>query len=77
MYSQFYVMNKLQFDAMKHFPRDDGDDTMTMMTLDNGYREALCATIGAKAVDMNTCHQSYNHCGRRYLLGSRLNKDRS
>jgi hypothetical protein len=34
MYSQFYSMNKLQFDAIKHFPWDDGDDTMAVMALD-------------------------------------------
>jgi hypothetical protein len=77
MYSQFYSMNKLQFDAIKHFPWDDGDDTMAMMALDQGYREALRATVGAKAVDMKACRQSYNHCGRRYLLGTRMNDDRS
>jgi hypothetical protein len=77
MYSQFYGMNKLQFDAVKHFPWDDGDDTMALMALDKGYREALQATMGSKAVDMDICRQSYNHCGRRYLLGSRMNKDRS
>jgi hypothetical protein len=77
MHSQFYAMNKLQYDAVKHFPWDDDDDTMAMMALDKGYREALRATIGAKPVDMNTCRQSYNHCGRRYLLGTRMNEDRS
>jgi hypothetical protein len=77
MYSQFYGMNKLQFDAIKHFPWDDGDDTMAMMALDKGYREALRATIGAKGIDMKACRRSYNHCGRRYLLGTRMNDDRS
>ena len=77
MHSQFYAMNKLQYDAAKHFSWDDDDDTMAMMTLDKGYREALRATIEAKVVDMNTCRQSYNHCGRRYLLGTRMNEDRS
>src|SRR5437667_7108235 len=77
MYSQFYGMNKLQFDAMKHFPWEDGDDTMAMMALDQGYREALRATMGGKAVSMKACRRSYNHCGRRYLLGSRTNEDRS
>ena len=77
MYTQLYAMNKLQFDAFKRFPWDDGDDTMAMMALDNGYREALWATVGAKAVDLNRCRKSYNHSGRRFLMGSRLNKDRS
>jgi hypothetical protein len=77
MYSQFYGMNKLHFDVVKHFPWDDGDDTMALMALDKGYREAFQATMGAKAVDMDICRQSYNHCGRRYLLGLRMNKDRS
>src|SRR5947207_8886751 len=40
IHSQFYPMSKLQFDANKHFPWDDGDDTMTAMALDEGYREA-------------------------------------
>src|SRR5579859_4055218 len=77
MYSQFYAMNKLQFDAIKHFPWDDGDDTMAIMALDQGYREALRATMGANATDMKACRQSSNHCGRRYLLGTRMNDDRS
>jgi len=77
MHSQFYGMSKLQFDAMKHFPWEDGDDTMAMMALDKRYQEALRSTIGGKAVDINTCRQSYNHCGRRYLLASRMNYDRS
>ena len=34
MYLQFYSMNKLQFDVIKHFPWDDGDDTMAIMALD-------------------------------------------
>jgi len=77
MHSQLYAMNKLQFDAIKHFPWDDGDDTMAIMALDQGYREALRATVGVKAVDIKSCRQSYNHCGRRYLLGTRMNDDRS
>ena len=77
MYSQLYGMNKLQFDAMKHFPWEDGDDTMAMMALDQGYRDALRATVGVKAIDMKACRQSYNHCGRRYLMGARMNDDRS
>ena len=55
MHSQFYAMNKLQYDAVKHFPWDDSDDTMAMMALDKGYREALRATIEVKVVNMNTC----------------------
>ena len=70
-------MNKLQFDALKYFPWDNGDDTIAIMTLDEGYREALWATIGAKVVDIKACRQSYNHCERRYLLSSRLNIDQS
>ena len=58
MHSQFYAMNKLQHDTAKRFPWDDKDDTMAMMALDKGDREALRATIGAKGVDMNTCRQS-------------------
>jgi hypothetical protein len=77
MHTQLYGMNKLQFDAFKRFPWDDGDDTMAMMVLDEGYREALRATVGAKAVDLKTCRKSYNHSGRRFVTGSRLNQDRS
>ena len=77
IHSQFYGMNKLQYDGMKHFPWDEDDDTMAMMALDKGYREALRATMAAKDVEMKRCRQSYNHCGRRYLLGSRMNEDRS
>jgi hypothetical protein len=77
MYSQFYSMNKLQFDAIEHFPWDDGDDTMAIMALDQGYREALRATMGTNVTDMKACRQSYHHCGRRYLLGMRINDDRS
>jgi len=70
MYS---AMNKLQFDAIKHFPWDDGDHTMSIMALDQGYREALLATMGAKATDMKAFRQSYNHCGRQRCtsVGSR------
>jgi hypothetical protein len=77
LHSQFYAMHKLQFDAMKHFPWDDGDDTMAMMALDKIYREALRATMGAKAMNMKECRQSFNRSGRRYMLGSRMNDDRS
>ena len=28
-------------------------------------------------MEMKRCRQSYNHCDRRYLLGSRMNEDRS
>lgn len=77
MHTQLYAMNKLQFDAFKRFPWDDGDDTMAMMVLDQGYREALQATVGSKEVDLKTCRQSYNHSGRRFLTGSRLNEDQS
>src|ERR1700724_2609753 len=52
MYSQFYAMNKLQYDALKHFPWDDDDDTMALMVLDKGYLEAIRAAMGAKHVDM-------------------------
>lgn len=77
IHSQFYGMSKLQYDAIKHFPWDEDDDTMAMMALDKGYREALRATMAARDVEMKRCRQSYNHCGRRYLLGSRMNEDRS
>jgi hypothetical protein len=45
--------------------------------LDPTYREALRATMGSKAVDDEMCRRSYNHSGRRYLMASRLNYDRS
>jgi hypothetical protein len=77
VYSQFYAMNKLQFDATKHFPWDDDDDTMAMMAVDSVYREALRLTVGAKAVDIKDCRASYNHCGRRFMLGVRMNDGRS
>jgi hypothetical protein len=77
VYSQFYAMNKLQFDATKHFPWDDDDDTMAMMALDSVYREALRSTVGAKAMDMKVCQSSYNHCGRRFMLGVHMNDARS
>jgi len=48
-----------------------------MMALDKVYREALRATMGGKATDMKACRRSFNHCGRRYMLGSRMNHDRS
>ena len=68
-------MNKLQFDALKHFPWDNEDDTIIIMALYEGYREALWAD--AKVVDIKACCQSYNHCRRRYLLSSRMNIDQS
>jgi len=77
MYSQFYMNNKRLYEATKHFPWNDGDDTMAVMVLDPTYREALRATMGAKAVDDEMCRRSYNHSGRRYLLASRLSHDRS
>jgi hypothetical protein len=77
IYSQFYTMNKLQFDATKRFPWDDEDDTMAMMAVDSVYREALRSTVGVEAIDMKACRRSYNHCGRRFMLGVRVNDARS
>ena len=77
MHSQFYGMGKLQFDANKHFPWDDGDDTMAILALDNHYRDALRSTMGAKTIDLSECRRSYNHCGRRYVIGTRTNDDQS
>lgn len=77
IYSQFYMMNKLQFDATKRFPWDDKDDTMAWMAVDSNYREALRAIVGAKAMDPESCRTSYNHCGRRFMLGVRTNDSRS
>src|SRR5271169_5016234 len=48
MHSQFYSMRKLQFEARKKFLWNDDDETMTMMALDEDYREALRATMGAR-----------------------------
>lgn len=77
MYTQAYMNNKHLFEAAKLFPWNDGDDTMAVMVLDPAYREALRATMGAKAVDDETCLRSFNHSGRRFVMGSRLNYDRS
>jgi hypothetical protein len=77
MFSQLYMTNKRLYEAAKHFPWDDGDDTMAVMALDLTYREALRATMGSKAVDDEMCRRSYNHSGRRYLMASRLNNNRS
>jgi hypothetical protein len=77
MHSQFYGMNKLQFDAFKRFPWDNGDDVLAMMVVDNEYREALRATIGTKTIALGRCRRSYNHSGRRFVVGSRLNRERS
>jgi hypothetical protein len=75
MHSQFYGMNKLQFDAFKRFPWDNGDDVLAMMVVDNEYREALRATIGTKTIALGRCRRSYNHSGRRFVVGSRLNRE--
>jgi len=77
VHSQFYAMDKLQFDATKHFPWDDDDDTLAMMAVDSTYHEALRSVVGAKGVKMDDCRISYNHCGRRFMLGVRTNDDRS
>ena len=77
MFSQLYMNNKRLSEAAKHFPWEDGDDTMVVMVLDPTYREALRATMGSKAIDDEMCRQSYNHSERRFLMASRLNYDRS
>jgi hypothetical protein len=77
MYSQFYGMIKEQFDAAKHYPWDENDDTMVMMALDEDYKEALRSVVGSEQVDMEVCRESYNHCGRRVVLGLRMNDGRS
>jgi len=77
IHSQFYMMMKLQFEAAKHFLWDDDDDTMAMMGVDSVYREALRAAVGARVMDMKECRRSYNHCGRRFMLGVRTNDTRS
>jgi len=77
MYSQFYMNNKRLYEAAKNFPWNDGDDTMAVMVLDPTYREALRATMGAKAVDDEMCRRSYNHSGRRYIMASRLTHNQS
>ena len=76
-YSQFYWMGKTQGDALGRYPWDIEDDTMTMMALDDDYKEAYRSAVGAQRVDINTCRGSYNHCGRRVMLGVRLNDERS
>ena len=77
VYSQFYLMNKLQFDSTKHFPWDDEDDTMAALAIDSTYSEAIRATMGAKSINLRDCRTSYNHCGRRFMLGVTTNHNRS
>ena len=77
LHTQFYGMNKLQFDAFKRFLWDDNDDAMATMILDNEYREALRMILGLKKTALKRCRESYNHSGRRFILGSRLNEGRS
>lgn len=77
MHTQLYMMNKLQFDAFKSLPWNNDDDAMATMVLDNEYREALRAIVGTKTMDLKLCRQSYNHSGRRFVLGTRLNDDHS
>src|SRR5436305_9617820 len=77
IYSQFYGMNKLQFDAKKHYPWDDAEDTLSMMAVDEVYREAMRATMGTKPISIRMCRQSYNHSGRRFMLAVRTNDDKS
>jgi hypothetical protein len=77
IYSQFYGMNKLQFDAKKHFPWEDAEDTLSMMAMDEIYREAMRATMGTRPISMPMCRQSYNHSGRRFMLAVRGNDDKS
>ena len=55
IYSQFYAMNKLQYDVLKYFPWDDDDDTMVLMVLDKGYLEVIRVAMGVKYVDMKVC----------------------
>ncbi|TMC15886.1 MAG: hypothetical protein E6J34_20805, partial [Chloroflexi bacterium] len=77
LYSQLYNMIKGQFDAAKHYPWPEGDETMTMMALDDDYMEAYRSTVGAKHVSREACRQSFNHCGRRVILSLRLNDEKS
>lgn len=76
-YLQWYGLNKLQHDAVKVFPWGNNDDTMVTMALDQNHREAMRSVMGGIEEDLATCRQSYNHSGRRYVLASDLNKDRS
>ena len=71
-YSQFYWMGKTQSDALGCYPWDTEDDTITMMALEDDYKEAYHSAVGAQRVDINTCRGSYNHCTRRVILGVRL-----
>ena len=71
VYTQFYNMNKLQHDALRRFPWQDGDDTMVWMAVDKHLREALRTTMGGTAVNVETCRKSFNTSGRRYVIGVR------
>ena len=77
VYSQFYLMSKLQFDSTKRFPWDERDDTMAAMAVNSTYQEAIRLIMGAKARHLPDCRESYNHCGRRFMLGVRTNDDKS
>jgi hypothetical protein len=77
LYSQFYGMIKQQFDAAKHYPWAEDDDTMAMMALDDDYMEAYRSVIGVRHIDRNVCRESFNHCGRRVMLSLRLNHGKS
>ena len=77
IHSQFYTTDKLQFDATKRFPWAKDDDSMEMMAVDSTYHEAMRSVVGVKGVNMSLCRESYNHCGRRFMLGVRTNDSRS
>jgi len=77
IYSQLYGMIKEQYDAAKYYPWDNGDQTLLMMALDRDYKEALRSVVGAKEIDLDSCRASFNHCGRRIMLGVRVNDERS
>ena len=41
IYSQFYMMNKLQFDVIKHFSWNDNNDIMIIIIIDLIYQKIL------------------------------------
>ena len=63
LYSQFYNMIKQQFDAAKHYPWAEDDDTMAMMALDDDYMEAYRSVAGARQVCQEACRESFCEVG--------------
>lgn len=77
LYSQYYASLKAQWDANKRFPWPAEDDSMALMTVSLQKLEAFRAKVGGRRVNAEALRQSYLHSGRRFLMGCRLNADRS